>query len=95
MMQAGRKQGMAEQNRVLRDQLETNGMAMALLEADLYAAKEREKKLVGALQKLSLTNADNFAEIRTWKASLADPDAQDLDWYNHIASEALRKIGLT
>ena len=55
--------------------------------------KERDK-LIEGLWKLARTNAENFAEIREWKAAQSDSDLTDIDWYNHIARDILREIGV-
>jgi hypothetical protein len=47
------------------------------------------------LRKLAKTNAENISEIREWKAKQNDPEVIDLDWYNYVARDILKEIGVT
>lgn len=59
------------------------------------AIERANHKLIEGLRKLAKTNAENLHEIRSWKENQSDPDATDLDWYNHTARNTLEKIGVT
>jgi hypothetical protein len=57
--------------------------------------KAERGKLIEGLRKLAKTNAENISEIREWKAKQNDPEVTDLDWYNYVARNILREIGVT
>jgi len=56
---------------------------------------EERDKLIEGLRKLAKTNAENISEIREWKAKQNDPEVIDLDWYNYVARDILREVGVT
>ena len=57
--------------------------------------REERDKLIEGLRKLAKTNAENISEIREWKAKQNDPEVIDLDWYNYVARDILKDIGVT
>jgi uncharacterized coiled-coil DUF342 family protein len=61
----------------------------------LERLREERDKLIEVLRKLAKTNAENISEIREWKAKQNDPEVIDLDWYNYVASDILKEIGVT
>jgi len=56
--------------------------------------REERDKLIEVLRKLAKTNAENISEIREWKAKQNDPEVTDLDWYNYVARDILKEIGV-
>jgi len=62
---------------------------------DVVKLREERDKLIEGLRKLAKTNAENISEIREWKAKQNDPEVTDLDWYNYVARNILKEIGVT
>ena len=62
---------------------------------DVVKLREEREKMIEALRKLAKTNAENISEIREWKAKQNDPEVIDLDWYNYVARDILKEIGVT
>jgi len=62
---------------------------------ELCELEQERDKLIEVLRKLSKTNAENISEIREWKAKQNDPEMTDLDWYNYVARDILKEIGVT
>jgi chromosome segregation ATPase len=71
----------------LRSQLQSAQQEIERLEQD-------RDKLIEVLRKLAKTNAENISEIREWKAKQNDPEVTDLDWYNYVARDILKEIGV-
>jgi len=91
-----------EENRKLREENEGRKKiieAYMRIEHDLAEDAERylqqRDKLIEGLRKLAKTNAENISEIREWKAKQNDPEVTDLDWYNYVARDILKEIGVT
>jgi len=62
---------------------------------ELELVNRERDKLIEGLRKLAKTNAENIKEIREWKAKQNDPEVIDLDWYNYVARDILKEIGVT
>ena len=62
---------------------------------EIKRLREERNKLIEGLRKLAKTNAENISEIREWKAKQNDPEVIDLDWYNYVARDILKEIGVT
>lgn len=61
---------------------------------EIEALRQERNKLIEGLRKLAKTNAENISEIREWKAKQNDPEVIDLDWYNYVARDILKEIGV-
>ena len=62
---------------------------------EIKRLEQDRDKLIEGLRKLAKTNAENISEIREWKAKQNDPEVIDLDWYNYVARDILKEIGVT
>lgn len=61
---------------------------------ELERVNRERDQLIEGLRKLAKTNAENISEIREWKAKQNDPEVIDLDWYNYVARDTLKEIGV-
>jgi chromosome segregation ATPase len=84
----GAWQEVKKDNGQLQEQLQS-------AQQEIERLKQERDKLIEGLRKLAKTNAENISEIREWKAKQNDPEVTDLDWYNYVAREILREIGVT